>query len=147
MKKLAISLALDWHSLSWAAPLLAGFGLSVAARLLEVYRYRWGARPAQGPVLTLDKALVNWFGRATQVSTPALRLGWWWKPRAYQRAGWIFRSAGLGLLTLTLFRWKPPDFASFMFVKGFVGALLLAESAGLFVPLLVSRLAPGWRTG
>jgi hypothetical protein len=141
LKQLAFDLALDWHSLSWAAPLFAGVGLSVAARLLEVYRYRWSAQPAHGATLTLDKDVANLFGRATQISTPALRLGWWWNPLLYQRAGWIFRSAGLGLLALALFRLDPPDFASFMFVKGWIGVLLLVESAGLFVPLLVSRFS------
>ena len=45
------------------------------------------------------------------------------------------------MLALTLFELEPPNFASFMFVKGWVGVLLLVESAGLLVPLIVSRFS------
>ncbi|MGO9203690.1 MAG: hypothetical protein ACLQM8_24485 [Limisphaerales bacterium] len=141
LRELAANMALDWHSLRWAVPLFAGFGLSVLAHALRVYRYRWGTQAAQGPSLALERDVANLFGRVPHLSTPALRLGWWWNPLVYERAGWIFRSAGLALLALALFQLEPPSFASFMFVKGWVAVLLLVESAGLLVPLIVSRFS------
>ncbi|MGA2864839.1 MAG: hypothetical protein ABSF95_10165 [Verrucomicrobiota bacterium] len=141
LRESVTDLALDWHSLLLAAPLLAGFALSVVAHLLRVYRYRWGTRSASGAAMTLDTDLINLFGRPTEVSTPALRVGRRWNPVVYERAGWICRAVGLALLASALFKLEPPSFATFMCVKGLLGTLLLVESAGLLLPLIFSRFS------
>jgi hypothetical protein len=140
LKESAASMASDWHSLIWAVPLLVGFVLSATASGLEIYRYRWGTQPRTS-TFALDADLTSFFGRALAMATPALRLGGWWNPVLYQRAGWIFRAIGLTLLAVALFRLEPPSFATFMFVKGLLGIVLLLESACLLGPMLVSRFS------
>jgi hypothetical protein len=141
LRQAVSDMALDWHSLIWALPLFGGFGLSVMAHALLVYRYRWGTGHAREPSITLDSDLTNLFGQATEAATPVMRLGRWWNPFVYQRAGWVFRAVGLGLLAVALFRLEPPSFVLFMCVKGLIGMLLLVESAGLLGPLLISRFS------
>ena len=75
------------------------------------------------------------------MATPALRLGVWWNPVLYRRAGWILRAIGLSLLAVALFQLDAPSFATFMFVKGVLGIVLLLESACLLGPMLVSRFS------
>src|SRR5215471_1912970 len=139
LKGLIIEKALDPRSLLWAVPLFTGFGLSVLARYLELYRYRWGAQPPTSAAMALDADLASLFGRGRQMATPALRAGRWWNPVGYRRAAWVFRGLGLALLAASLFQFETPTFVTFMFVKGFLGMLLLAESAALLGPLLTSR--------
>jgi hypothetical protein len=140
LRESAASMASDWHSLIWAMPLFVGFVLSAAARGLETYRYRWGTQPRTS-TFALDADVTSFFGRTLAMATPALRLGRWWNPLLYRRAGWMFRAIGLTLLAVVLFRLEPPSFATFMFVKGLLGIVLLLESACLLGPMLVSRLS------
>ncbi len=137
----AANMAADWHSLVWAVPLFVGFGLSAAARAMQVYRYRWASRQRAVSRFALDADLTNWFGRATHLASPAMRPEGWWNPVFYQRAGWVFRAIGLALLAISLFELQPPSFATFMFVKGILGVVLLMESTCLLAPLLVSRFS------
>jgi hypothetical protein len=141
LRESVTNLALDRHSLLLTAPLLLGLALSVVAHLLRVYRYRWGTRLASGAAMALDRDLVNLYGRPTEVATPALRVGRRWNPVLYERAGWICRAVGLALLARPLFKLDPPSFATFMCVKGLLGTLLLVESAGLLVPIILSRFS------
>ena len=141
LRQVAEESALNWRSLLWAAPLFAGFALSVCAHALRVYRYRWGTRRPGKPSMALDAAITGLFGQATEAATPALRTGWGWNPLVYERAGWVFRAVGLGLLAVALFGLDPPSFATFMCVKGMAGILLLAEAAGLLAPLVFSRFS------
>jgi hypothetical protein len=138
LKESAASMASDWKSLIWAVPLFVGFVLSAIARGLQTYRYRWGTQPRTS-TFALDADVTSFFGRTLAMATPALRLGGWWNPVRYQRAGWIFRAIGLALLAVALLRLEPPSFATFMFVKGLLGVVLLLESACLLGPILVSR--------
>jgi hypothetical protein len=136
----AAEMASDWHSLIWAVPLLIGFVLSATARVLEIYRYRWGTQSGSS-VFALDADVTSFFGRTLAMATPALRLGVWWNPVLYRRAGWILRAIGLSLLAVALFQLDAPSFATFMFVKGVLGIVLLLESACLLGPMLVSRFS------
>jgi len=135
-------MALNWqHSLIWALPLFIGAGFSTGAHYLRVYRFRWGVGGPSGRGMALDAEVSNLFGRATQVATPALRTSRWWNPLIYQRAGWVLRAVGLGLLAVELLRLDPPTFATFMFVKVLLGMLLLMESASLLGPIIISPLS------
>src|SRR5207248_11378496 len=100
LQRSAEEMAQDWHSLIWAVPLLVGFGLSAAARAMQVYRYRW-ARKSKGSLpFGLDADVTSLFGGGTEIATPAMRPEGWWNPLLYQRAGWVFRAVGLALLAV-----------------------------------------------
>jgi hypothetical protein len=140
LKQSATSMASDWNSLIWAVPLFVGFVLSAIARGLQTYQYRWGTQ-TRTSTFALDKDVTSFFGRTLAMATPALRLGGWWNPVLYQRAGWIFRAIGLTVLAVALFQSEPPSFATFMFAKGLLGVVLLLESACLLGPMLLSRFS------
>jgi hypothetical protein len=140
LRESVASMASDWRSFIWAVPLFVGFMLSAVARGLETYRYRWGTQPRTS-TFALDADVTSFFGRKLAMATPALRLGRWWNPLLYRRAGWTFRAIGLTLLAVALFRLEPPSFATFMFVKGLLGIVLLLESACLLGPMVVSRFS------
>src|SRR5262249_18789336 len=95
LKELAARMALDVRSLIWAVPLAGGFALSLVASSMQVYRYRWGSRPPTPSTMRLDADLTSLVGRTAELATPAMRVGRWWNPLGYQRAGWIFRALGL----------------------------------------------------
>src|SRR5439155_5416096 len=142
LQELATQLALDWqHSSYWALPLLVGFAFSAAAYYLEEYRYRWRTSSPVTPQMALDATVSSLFTRDSQAATPTLRRGRWWNPLGYQRAGWILRAVGMVWLAFTLFQSEPPAFATFMFVKGVVAAILVLEAAATLIPLAVSRLS------
>jgi hypothetical protein len=142
LKQLAFDLALDWRgSAFWALPLLVGAALSLTAYFLEIYRHRWRPRAPARPRSTLESDLSSLFHKETRTATPAIRIGRGWHPMKYRRAGWILRAVGLVLLVTVLLRIEPPSFAIFIFVKGLVVVLLLAEAAAIFLPLLVSRFS------
>jgi hypothetical protein len=139
LKESAAHMAVDPHSLIWAVPLFAGFGFSIAAHAMRVYRFRWATQSTRASSMALDAEVSSLFGRGTQAATPALRIGGWWNPRKYERLGWVLRAVGLALLALALFQLEPPTFATFVFVKGLLGVVLLLESACLLGPLLAAR--------
>jgi hypothetical protein len=143
LKGLATEMALDWYSLTWAAPLFAGYALSVTAYFMEVHRYRWRTRSPAKASMVLDATLASLFVREGQAATPAIRTGWKWNPVVYRRTGWVFRGLGLVWLGITLLDLEPPTFATFMIVKGLAVPILLVEALGILLPLVISRFAMG----
>ncbi len=142
LKELAVGLLLDWPKcLIWAGPLASGLLLNVTAYFLEVYRYRWSVRAPRHPRVMLDAPLSSFFAEDTRAATPAIRPGRWWNPVTYRYAGWLLRSAGLVFLVSVLLQFEAPNFTTFMFIKGTVALFLLAEAAGILLPIIISRFS------
>jgi hypothetical protein len=141
LRGLVSGMALDWRSLIWFLPLASGVALAAFSGSLRVYRYRWGPGASRRNRLTLDVELTSLVRGGAEVATPAMRTGRWWDPLLYQRAGWILRAIGLGLLAWALLRLEAPSFATFLSVKMVFGPILIIESACLLLPLIFSFLA------
>lgn len=127
----------SWASLLWAGPLALGYGLSVVAHYLSVYRHEHTLRGRTGHTLFLEATLTSFF-RKDRLAAGARQASRWWDPVGYLRLGWTLRALGLFALGGALLRLETPSFATFLFVKGMIAGLVLLEALAIFLPLVLS---------
>jgi hypothetical protein len=136
LKQTALQMV-SWGSLLWAGPLAIGYGISVAANYLGVYRHEQKLRGRTGHTLWLEATLTSFFKKG-QTGKPTMKESRWWDPVWYLRVGWTLRALGLFALGAVLLRLDTPSFATFLFVKGMIAGLVLIEAGAIFLPLILS---------
>jgi hypothetical protein len=140
LKEQATAFAFAASSLWWAVPIIVGFGLSVAANFLTIYRFKARKHSRARPQMVLDLTLTSFFTRPEAV-LPEMKSSPWLSPAWYERCGWVLRAVGMLVLSGQLLGLETPSFATFMAVKGLFAHLLVLEAAAVLVPIAVSLLS------
>ena len=140
LKDTVLALARSAYLLTWAVPLFAGFGFSVAAYFISVYRHQQRLRAQRGDTMFLEATLTSFFAKK-QSATPTMKESRWWDPVWCQRVGWTLRALGLLWLGVSLLWIDTPSFATFLILKGLLAGLIFVEAGAVLVPLIVSRFS------